>query len=212
MDNPHGTGWTRHLAAAIGTNVQATVGEHGQMYVLNVDSGEAYHVASVGEDASVYNLMDGTWKHLDAGKRDVACNEAHCNGQFAGSLWAVNQFDEVYKRNGVTETDMFGTSWEKVPGRQRFVSSSEEGIVWAIDPEDDVWILMTGDISTRLYVDNIEHGWTLIENYAGNTLIQVDSGYNSQLVGVNAEGDAFFRTGIVKALPKGDGWSNVFNQ
>ena len=80
MDNPHGTGWTRHLAAAIGTNVQATVGEHGQMYVLNVDSGEAYHVASVGEDASVYNLMDGTWKHLDAGKRDVACNEAHCNG------------------------------------------------------------------------------------------------------------------------------------
>jgi len=105
-----------------------------------------------------------------------------------------------------------GTSWEQVPGRQRFVSSAEEGIVWAIDPEDDVWILKTGEISIQEYTDNIEEGWTLIENYAGNTMIQLDSGYNSQLVAVNAEGKAFYREGITKANPKGTGWSGVFNQ
>jgi hypothetical protein len=197
MDNPHGLDWMRHLATPIAGRVSATVGEEGQVYVLNMESFTAFYVSSEGQDASEYTEIEGQWKHIDAGK---------------GALWAVNLYDEVFQRLGVSEDLWTGTSWEQVPGRQRFVSSAEEGIVWAIDPEDDVWILKTGDISTETYVDNIEEGWTLIENYAGNTLIQVDSGYNSQLVGVNAEGRAYYRTGIAKATPMGDGWSNVFNQ
>jgi len=180
--------------------MSVTVGEEGQMFVLSLDTNTAYYVVSYAEDAAIYQPLEGQWKHIDAGK---------------GALWAVNLYDEVFQRLGIDGTDAttyMGTSWEQIPGRQRFVSSAEEGIVWAIDPEDDVWILKTGDISIQEYTDNIEEGWTLIENYAGNTLIQVDSGCNSQLVGVNSQGMAYYRTGIAKATPKGDGWSNVFNQ
>jgi hypothetical protein len=175
-----------------------TVGEEGQMFVLGLDNHVAYYVSSEGLDSSVYEPLDGKWTHMDAGK---------------GELWAVNMYHEVYKRLGIdTDNKPEGLSWEEVPQYMRFVSSAEEGIVWAIDPQDDVWILIAGDISIHEYTNNIEEGWTLIENFAGNTLKQVDSGYNSQLVGVSAEGKAYYRTGITKATPKGDGWSNVFNQ
>jgi hypothetical protein len=200
MDTPHGTGWIRHRDQPVSEHVSVTVGEEGQMFVLSLDSNQAYYVASYSEGASVYEEIEGRWTHIDAGK---------------GALWAVNMYNEVYQRLGIDGSDastFTGTSWEEIPGFKRFVSSAEEGIVWAIDPEDDVWILIAGEISIQEYTDNIEEGWTLIENYAGNTLIQVDSGYNSQLVGVNQEGNAYYRTGISKATPKGNGWSNVFNQ
>ena len=52
-----------------------------------------------------------------------------------------------------------------------WLASAEEGIVWAINPEGEAWILKVGTITTREYVDNIPNGWTLVENYEGNTLI-----------------------------------------
>jgi hypothetical protein len=119
-------------------------------------------------------------------------------------------YNEVYTRLGIEAVtdEFFGTEWELVPGTMRFVSSAETGIVWAIDPEDDVWILKTGDITTEVIINNIDHDWILVEGTGGNVLIQVDSGYNSQLVGVNSGGSAYYRTGISKAVPMGTGWSD----
>jgi hypothetical protein len=57
-----------------------------------------------------------------------------------------------------------------------FVSTSEQGIVWAIDDEADIWVLKTGSITVDRPVQNEEHGWTLIEEIE---LIQVDVGYNA---------------------------------
>ena len=91
-----------------------------------------------------------------------------------------------------------------------FTSSAEVGIVWALNPEGEAWILKVGEITTHEYVENIPAGWTLVEGVeGGNLLIQVDSGYNSQVVGVSDTGIVYQRTGISKAEPIGSGWNDV---
>lgn len=49
-----------------------------------------------------------------------------------------------------------------------------------------MWILREGEITKQVTVDNVEHKFKLIENTKGNTLIQVDVGGYSQVIGVNA--------------------------
>jgi len=51
------------------------------------------------------------------------------------------------------------------------LSTAETGIVWQVDPEGLVWILKEGDITTEDYVENLPHGWTLIENIDGTVLV-----------------------------------------
>lgn len=173
-----------------------TVGEQGQVYTLDMVNNALEWVENISEENSAYVQLDGKWRHADAGNEN---------------LWAVSLFNEVFKRNGLSLTEFVGTDWESVPGTMRFVSSAEVGVVWAIDPEDDVWILKTGDITTEVIINNIDHDWILVEGEDGNVLIQVDSGYNSQVVGVNSGGEAFWRTGITKATPMGSEWSNELN-
>jgi hypothetical protein len=87
-----------------------------------------------------------------------------------------------------------------------FVSTNEQGIVWAIDDEADIWVLKTGSLDVEPPVQNEEHGWILIPE---NELIQVDVGYNAQVVGVTENHEALFRTGITVELPQGDGWEQI---
>jgi hypothetical protein len=44
-----------------------------------------------------------------------------------------------------------------------FVSTAEQGIVWALDQDGNLWILDTGDISVQEVIDNTDGGWTLVE-------------------------------------------------
>ena len=92
------------------------------------------------------------WKQFDAGNNEM----------FAVSLW-----NEVYQRQGMywnSDTDFngYGTGWKMIPGWQIFVSTAEEGIVWAIDVEHDVWVLETGTISIHEIIENEENGWELV--------------------------------------------------
>jgi len=84
----------------------------------------------------------------------------------------------------------------------KLVSTAEEGIVWALDDEDDIWIWEEGKISVEEIVRNEKVGYKLISG----KLVQVDTGANGRLVGVNAGGSAFMRTGVTTKLPQGDGW------
>lgn len=81
MDNPHGLSWVRHQTSPKSGSVAATVGEEGQVYVLNLDNYQAFFVSSFAEDASEYTELDGQWKHIDAGK---------------GALIGVSLFNEVF--------------------------------------------------------------------------------------------------------------------
>jgi len=118
----------------------------------------------------------------------------------------VNLHHEVYRRVGVNhQQDPYGvgTSWTQILGEMAFVATAEEGIVWGIDFEGEVWRYDGGSISIQEVINNVDHGWKLI---ADAKMIEVDVGYNSQVVGSNNEGLAFFRNGITEELPEGSSW------
>ena len=62
-------------------------------------------------------------------------------------LYAVTMFNEVYQRRGLSDDNLVGDSWVLVKGWMQYVSTAEQGVVWAIDVEHDVWVLETGSIS-----------------------------------------------------------------
>jgi hypothetical protein len=53
-----------------------------------------------------------------------------------------------------------------------YVSTAEEGIVWAIDDDHDVWVLRAGTISVDVVIDN-EPEWRPVPDVK---LVYVDVG------------------------------------
>jgi hypothetical protein len=122
MDTPHGTDWLRLSATPIAT--QVTVGEQGQMFVLD-DNNVMSYVASVAEDASALQGLEGEWLQMDAGNNE---------------LFAIDMYHAPFHRIGITLDNPMGTAWENVVERCEsnvwaFVSTAENGVVWAIDPQ-----------------------------------------------------------------------------
>ncbi len=105
----------------------------------------------------------------------------------------MNPYREVYRRLFTAENPA-GIEWEQMPGHMSYVATAEEGIVWALDDEDDIWIWEEGKISVEEVIRNEKVGFTQV---AGK-LVQVDTGKDGRLVGVNSGGTAFMRTGITK--------------
>jgi hypothetical protein len=127
-------------------------------------------------------------------------------------IWMVNVHNEVYQREGVDHAQTpYGTGfgWNQIPGDMTYVATAEEGIVWGIDVDGEVWRYDGGDISIQVVINNIDHGWTLVE---GAKLLEVDVGYNAQVVGSNNQQQAFFRNGITEDTPMGSGWFQFEDQ
>jgi len=120
-------------------------------------------------------------------------------------LYAVTMFNEVYQRKGLSESNLVGTDWIEVKGWMQYVSTAEEGIVWAIDVEYDVWVLETGKISIAQIIKNQELGWELIDS----KLVQLDVGFNGYVVGLAESGQAYWRNEITVDNAKGKGWSSI---
>jgi hypothetical protein len=140
----------------------------------------------------MWELVDQyDFKQMDAGNNE---------------LYAVTMFNEVYRRMGLTTDDLVGNDWQEVKGWMQYVSTAEEGIVWAIDVEYDVWVLETGTISIADIILNEELGWTLVQ---GQKLVQLDTGFNGYVVGLGESGQAYWRNGITVAEPMGTGWANI---
>jgi len=130
---------------------------------------------------------------LDSGKNEV---------------WGVNRWNEIFRRTGLSDTNHSGDGWEQHQGEMTYVSTAEEGIVWAIDDDHDVWVLKAGTISVVDVVDN-EPTWTPIPNAQ---LVYVDVGRQGQLVGLRESGCSFWRKGITEAQPQGvDEWWDLSN-
>jgi len=135
---------------------QVSIGEQGQLYALSSDN-QIY----VRKGRSDGNLAGSLWEQVDTygfKQMDAGNNE----------LYAVTMFNEVFQRRGLswtseTENDLVGDNWVEVKGWMQYVSTAEEGIVWAIDVEYDVWVLETGTISIAEIIKNQELGWTLVE-------------------------------------------------
>jgi hypothetical protein len=124
------------------------------------------------------------FKHIDAGNQE---------------LWAVNSHNEVYIRQdsqnqaNPSQVVGVGSSWKRdCGGIMIFTQSAEQGVVWALDDENDVWVLKAGTISVETVITN-DPDWTLI---ADTKLVYVDVGRQGQLVGLAESGCSFWRRGI----------------
>jgi hypothetical protein len=99
-----------------------------------------------------------------------------------------------------------GVDWLQRESFMAYVSTAEEGIVWALDEEGEVWILDSGTISIDDTVPNDQLGWT---HAPDALLMQVDVGYNSQVAGVDSAGKVYWRTGVTDGNFGGDGWTTL---
>jgi hypothetical protein len=89
-----------------------------------------------------------------------------------------------------------------------FAQTAEEGVVWALDDENDVWVLRAGTISVEEVIDNTPT-WTEIPNVK---LVYVDVGKQGQLVALKDSGCSFWKKGITKDVPQGiDEWFDLTN-
>jgi len=119
--------------------------------------------------------------------------------------WAVNLWNEVFRRKGMTETNAIGTNWEQHQGTSmEFVSTAEEGVVWTIDEEHDVWVLKAGEITEEETTTDMDD-WKQIGNET-EKFIYIDAGFDGHLVALKEDGNVLYRTGISNADPEGTGW------
>jgi hypothetical protein len=89
-----------------------------------------------------------------------------------------------------------------------YVSTAEEGIVWAIDDDHDVWVLREGEISKEEPIDNTPT-WTPIPDIKFS---YIDVGKQGQLVALKNTGCSFYMKGITKDLPQGSNeWFDLTN-
>jgi hypothetical protein len=147
-------------------------------------------------DRSVYRYTNEGYHPITPGRfQQINCG----NWELVG----VTAYNEVYHRTGYAEANPNGDDWEQIPGSMAFVSTAEQGIVWALDVVGGLWILDTGAISEEEVVNNETLGWTLVED---GLLVQVDVGKNGRLVGRKTDGLTYFRTGITTEVPMGSGW------
>jgi hypothetical protein len=149
------------------------------------------------------NLAGNSWAMVDSyyfKQMDAGNNE----------LYAVTMFNEVFRRMGLNaqEGQVVGSGWEQNQqiGWMRYVSTAEEGVVWGIDVEYDVWVLYTGTISTVDIINNQQQGWTLVEP---QKLVQIDTGFNGYTVGLADGGQAYWRNDVSVDVPMGTGWSTL---
>jgi hypothetical protein len=198
------------------TNTQDMYTPQGDLEPVLVDSG-SWSFISVGENGQVFGLRDGNacartgysvenptgdaWNEFDNSGMIKNFNAGH------NEIWMVNVHNEVYQRVGVDHTAApyaVGTEWNQVPGEQSFVTTAEEGVVWAIDAEGEVWRWRGGEITVEEIVNNVEHGWTHVPE---RQLIKLDVGYNSQVVGIEENnGNALFRVGVTPENVMGTDW------
>lgn len=178
---------------------KVSVSEQGHLYAIGRADSFIYVRDGRSDAEESYNMKGDGWTVIDSTPfkwMDAGNNE----------LWGINRYHEVYQRLELNDNDKIGKSWKQVPGDMSKLSSAEKGIVWAVDSgkgsEAEIWVLKVGSITVQKIIENERLGWTLVEK----KLVKVDVGYNSQVVGLDDGQDAFFRTGVTKANPMGDGW------
>jgi len=179
---------------------QVTIGEGGQMYALS--GGKVFFrqgrtdTDAVGTSWEEFPPTEQSFKHIDAGNFE---------------LWGVNVFNEVYRRHGSegeSQIDGTGYEWQQYTGTMIFAQSAEEGVVWALDDEHDVWVLRAGTITSGEIINN-EPTWTKIPDVK---LVYVDVGKEGQLVGLANTGCPFWKKGITDQNPEGvNEWWDLTN-
>jgi len=210
------------------TQVDLSQGGHNSRVItvsMAEDSGDAWllyedgfvqYIDQTNAQADLSDDLGTGYQLVNVGNKQLTQIDAGNN-----EVWGVNHWHEVFKRVGITADTPGGTEWEEIPCEMSYVSTAEQGIVWAIDDNHDVWVLRTGSISTETEINNYPE-WekptdpTSPDAYPDNVLdaylTYVDVGRQGQLVGLKSSGCSFWMRDISVDQPKGSGlWYDLTN-
>lgn len=116
-----------------------------------------------------------------------------CSAQ--ASLWKIDKAGSILVR------DRGSDAWTPIPGSLTQVEQGENGVVWGINKNNDVYI-RDGISTTQPYGTK----WTKI---GGVALKQITVGCDGNVRGVSPAGEIYFRDGISAQKPKGTAWSKI---
>lgn len=126
--NPQGTGWTK---VDMGSQNNATVSwlSCGQQVVWLVDT--AGHVSMrFGVHSTAEASLAQAWIEVES---QVTMSQIMV-GTEDWLVWACDTHNNVYVRNGITDTFPIGTKWELIPGCKAINLCSSGNYVWALCP------------------------------------------------------------------------------
>jgi len=173
-DNPYGVGWETPAGLDVDNMwAQVTAGENEQVWMLHAT------------DRNVYRYTGDSYQAIQPGR----FKQFNCGNWM---LVGVTAYNEVYMRDEYSHANPDGSDWKQMTGSMAFVSTAEQGLVWALDQVGGLW-LIEGEISWEPVIRNELVGWTKVED---GKLLQVDVGRNGKLVGRWNDGQTRWRTGI----------------
>jgi len=149
VDVPQGTSWEKltHMARPKMTTI--AIGEDGDVWAsFDNDKHEVIRATGIDDKFEIYGKAAVSVYGKEMDQVNIG----------RGQVWGVDKYKEIYRRK-FTAANPDGVEWEQIPGSMRWVSTAEEGIVWALDDEDDIWIWEEGKISVEEIVRNEKVGF-----------------------------------------------------
>ncbi|XP_019639652.1 PREDICTED: IgGFc-binding protein-like [Branchiostoma belcheri] len=129
-----------------------------------------------------------------------------CVSSSSNFVWGVSTTGTVWRRTGITTSNLIGTGWQQVPGGSAIrgglshVSIGYCG-VWGVTSSGVIWH-RSGTYGGK---GSAGTGWVQVTGYQ---LVSISVGYNV-VWGVSTIGQVFIRIGIMAQTPQGTAWRLV---
>ena len=121
-----------------------------------------------------------------------------------GCVYALTRKGELYYRDGITESNRFGTSWRQIWGTYRFISAGSYG-VWAIDFYDRIYF-GKGSSAHLSLIKN----WSQVDALPGKEIKSVVTGFDGSVWTLTSNGEVFKRENVNIVKPTGNtGWKRI---
>ena len=123
-----------------------------------------------------------------------------CTSLGEAGIWGVNEMDDVFIRDGLTETNPSGNMWKKLsPPMFKQIDSGSRGIVYAVNKNDE--ILCRSGITTAKPEGT---GWLTVEGRLKYVSCNVLGCY-----GVNSNNGVWYRAGVTEDNCVGVRWIQI---
>jgi len=194
---PQGVAWVEDKTVAHLLDV--TVAEEGEIFAVD----ERDHIIQTRIGQSHNDPYGTKWLEMSSSQNIVQLDAGK------EKLWGINNFQEIfhfaYDSGDLATVSKLPIVWEQTPGVFKHVSSAEEGIVWAIDQESDIWIWEEGKISVEEIVRNKDNKWVEVDRIK-NKMLKVEVGKDYRAFGIDSVGTIYYRSNTASTKPMGTKW------
>lgn len=132
---------------------------------------------------SEWENIKGKLLKIDSGPTNIVCG--------------ISLSFKIFCREEITDANPIGTKWQRIPGRMKYISCGEYGC-WAVNKYNSVFFTSQ--------VKGWSTKWIQIGCYH---MVQIETGPNGQVWGLNAKNELFARIGVDQRFPSGFLWKKI---